>query len=240
MACPHIAIDSFGETGAIYRRGRIKKSNACGALGAFLGEINSGKVKTGLDMDDIEYTLMKQRLLDHLPYGSKPDLVGVTKAAMEVIQNDLERLIAKKVDTHHADYVVAIGIQVHGPHWMDKRKDMDYVYHHQLYAVVNGKRHDLKLETKSPSSALSSNAKTLVQQAFEKLDHKKDGVKKEEAVTFLTELAKKLSVDESKSKHALSHLNQPTVNLSVWTEVIVKFEVTNEQLEATLVALHGK
>jgi len=145
MACPHIAIDSFGEIGSIFRPGRVKRSNACGALGAFLAEIGTGHVKTGLDMDDIEYTLMKQRLLDYIPYGSKPDLVELTKAAMEVIRQDLERLISKKVDTKHADYVVAVGVQVHGPHWLAQRTDMDYVWLHTLYSVIDGKRQEMTL-----------------------------------------------------------------------------------------------
>jgi len=145
MACPHIAIDSFGEIGSIFRPGRVKRSNACGALGAFLAEIGTGHVKTGLEMDDIEYTLMKQRLLDYIPYGSKPDLVELTKAAMEVIREDLERLISKKVDTKHADYVVAVGVQVHGPHWLAQRTDMDYVWLHTLYSVIDGKRQEMTL-----------------------------------------------------------------------------------------------
>jgi len=235
MACPHIAIDSFGEIGAIYRPGRVKRSNACGALGAFLAEVESGHVKTGLDMDDIEYTLMKQRLLDHLPYGSKPDLVGVTKAAMEVIQKDLERLISKKVDTHHADYIVAVGVQVHGPHWMNKRADMDYVWPHTLYAVIDGKRQEMKLELKATSDRThSTNNQDLLQKGFEKLDKKKEGwVQRSDADKFLYDIASKLSIPQT-SLHEVTKKLPAHIKLAAWQDLFHHLDATNEALETAL------
>jgi hypothetical protein len=235
MACPHIAIDSFGEIGAIYRPGRVKKSNACGALNAFLSEIESGHVKTGLDMDDIEYTLMKQRLLDHIPYGSKPDLVGVTKAAMEVIQKDLERLISKKVNTRTADYIVAIGVQVHGPHWMDKRADMDYVWPHTLYAVIKGEKQEIKLEAKKVTSRqLSVNNQSLIHKAFEKLDKKKEKwIQSDEAIAFVTHISTKLSTPSSRLQQITKSL-PAHLKLAAWQDLFVQLEATDEALETAL------
>jgi len=234
MACPHIAIDSFGEIGAIWRPGRTKRSNACGALSAFLGELDSGKVSCGLDMDDLEYTLMKQRLLEQLPYGSKTDLVGVTKAAMEVIQKDLERLISKKVDTHHADYIVVVGVQIHGPHWMNKRADMDYVWPHTLYAVIDGKKQDFKLEIKSIDKRHSVNNLVALQKGFERLDKSKNGwVARDDAIAFLNEIAGKVSTPQPKVKE-LTHKIPAHIKLTAWQELFHHLEASNEALEQAL------
>lgn len=115
FALPHIAIGAQGEIGQCVRPGRSEPSSACGALTAFQGELARGQVHTGLDPDDIEYSLLKQRLLPRLRWGSSPDLVEITRRAYEVITEDANRLAAATVNTAHADYAILTGIQVHGP-----------------------------------------------------------------------------------------------------------------------------
>jgi len=145
ICMPHIAIDEMGNIGAVYRPGRAKISNACGALMAFKSEYDSGKVKLEIDLTDIEYSLMKQKLLRGMEYGSKPSLVELTKLAQKLVLEDLEHLISLSVDTKKANYAVMSGIQIHGPQWIVRNKDLDTVWLTQIYIVVQGKRVDLKL-----------------------------------------------------------------------------------------------
>ena len=63
---PHIALPMSGEEGTIYREGRKETSHACGALLALLGEIKSGKLNLALDNDDLEQTLLKQKIISQV------------------------------------------------------------------------------------------------------------------------------------------------------------------------------
>jgi len=153
---------------------------------------------------------------------------------MEVIQKDLERLISKQVNTHHANYVVCVGIQIHGPHWMNKRADMDYVWPHTCYAVIDGKRQEMKLESKSVEKPHSNNNEVLLQKGFERLDPKKEGwVPRNHAISFLKEVAGKVSTPQSKvqtlTRHIPAHLK-----ISAWQELFHHLDASDEALETAL------
>jgi len=135
FALPHIAIGAGGEIGLCYRSGRSGASGACGALMAFRQEMLDGHVNIALDPDDIEQSLLKQRLFPKIKYGEVPDLVPLTKMAHEAIVEDLERIISLTVDTSHSNYAVLTGIQIHG-------SDVNYVWPGALYAVVDGQRRE--------------------------------------------------------------------------------------------------
>jgi len=137
FAMPHIAISSEGEIGVCQRVGRKKASSACGALRAFLKEIEGGRLNLGLDFDDVEQSLIKMRLLQEIPYGKVPDLLALTKTTLKVIQNDLKRMIQLTVNTDRSDYAVFTGIQIHGP-------DMNYIWPDMSYCVVDGENQNLK------------------------------------------------------------------------------------------------
>ena len=68
-----------------------------------------------LHMDDIEQSLLRIRLLRHLPFGHVPTLVELTYAAHEVIAADLEELVLRTTDASHSDYALLTGILIHGP-----------------------------------------------------------------------------------------------------------------------------
>ncbi len=142
FAMPHIAIDAQGEVGVCYRPGRQEPSGACGALLAFRREMLSGRLNLELDLDDVEQSLLKHRLLRRIRYGNVPDLVSLTRIAHEVIREDLERLLAATVDAAQSDYAVLTGIQVHGP---DRAQ---YVWPGEMYAVVGGRKTRLAFEDK--------------------------------------------------------------------------------------------
>jgi len=68
---PHIAISQNGEPGVCYRPGRDERSPACGALAAFREELRSGSLSLETDPDDIERSLMNQRLHRVLPQARR-------------------------------------------------------------------------------------------------------------------------------------------------------------------------
>ena len=99
-------------------------SHACGALLTIQQDLAHGSVGLELNQDDLEQSLLKQRLFRKLRYGDMPDLVTLTKMAHTVIREDLERMIQLTVDSASFPYAVFTGIQIHGPNnqtwiWMD-------------------------------------------------------------------------------------------------------------------------
>jgi len=174
---PHIAIDAEGRIGVCKRQGRDGDSIACGALNAFQKELslkveqlkvekltiqpfNLQPSTLNIDMDDIEYSLIKMRLLKELGSmlnGEKlkvkkpstfnlqpstfkiPDLLELTKITQKAIQTDLESALKTIVDINKSDYAVITGIQIHG-------HDGNYISPASCYAVVNGKKIQLKVE----------------------------------------------------------------------------------------------
>lgn len=137
-ALPHIAIDREGDIGKCERAGRHGESHACGALYAFQKEMEGGKLRLGLDFDDVEQSLLKIRLLQEIHYGTVPDLSELTRVTLGVIQKDLDRMIGLTVDAGKSDYAIFTGIQIHGP-------DANYVWPDASYCVVEGVRSELTL-----------------------------------------------------------------------------------------------
>jgi len=136
---PHIAIDEFGTIGSVSRAGQPHKSAACGALKAFSGEIETGNINLTLSDDDLEYILLKQKVMKSIVYGTKPSLVELTKTVQKVVLAELEKLISSTLDPKKANYAVISGVQIHGPSWLNK-KDMDYVWVGDAYSVVKGEK----------------------------------------------------------------------------------------------------
>ncbi len=130
LAFPHIAIHIDGQVGVCKRGGRKELSTACGALFAFQKELASGKLSVGLAFDDVEQSLIKIRLIQEIPYGQVPDLLTLTRAALKVIQDDLERFIGLTVDPAQSDHAVFTGIQIHGP-------DGNYIWPDRCFQVVD-------------------------------------------------------------------------------------------------------
>ncbi len=137
-ALPHIAIDEDGEIGLCTRTGRKGKSGACGALQGFQKEMAEGKLRLGLDFEDVEQSLIKMKLLQEIKYGEVPDLLELTMVALKVIQNDLKRMITLTVDISHSNYAIFTGIQIHGP-------GSNYVWPSQSYVVVDGTHQEIML-----------------------------------------------------------------------------------------------
>lgn len=140
FAIPHIGLGVNGEVGQCYRPGRKEPSHVCGALISFQEELANGNLKLDLDLDDLEQSLLKQRLFRKLKYGQVPGLVELTRLAHEAIREELERMIKLTINpSMRIDYAVLTGINIHGP------ERLDYIWPGVMYAVVKGKRQDLQL-----------------------------------------------------------------------------------------------
>lgn len=137
FAFPHIAIDEEGIPGNCRRPGRQEMSHACGALLNVQQDLAQGTVGLELNQDDLEQSLLKQRLFRKLRYGEIPDLVTLTKIAHSVIREDLERMIQLTVDSASTPYAVFTGIQIHGP------GNQTWIWTDTPYVVAHGARENL-------------------------------------------------------------------------------------------------
>lgn len=139
FAMPHIGIDSEGQVGVCVRPGQHEPSGACGALLAFQRELQGRQIHLELDPDDLEQSLLKQRLFRRIPYGDIPDLASLTRIMHETIVEDLERGISLTVDHNSCAYAVMTGIQIHGP------DDQDWIWPATSYALVFGVRQSVPI-----------------------------------------------------------------------------------------------
>jgi hypothetical protein len=134
FAFTHIGIGKAGEQGLCERMGRPGTSQACDAIFEFHRELECGSIRSGLDPDDLEQSLLRDKLVRDLRWGDRPDLVELTYVAQRVILRDLERSISCSVDTSRADYAVFCGIQVHAV------GGAQFVWLDSPYAVVSGEK----------------------------------------------------------------------------------------------------
>ncbi|MBI5502048.1 MAG: hypothetical protein HY907_17530 [Deltaproteobacteria bacterium] len=139
FAMPHIGIGQGGEPGLCRRAGQDQPSGACGALIAFRKELEGGNVRLELDPDDVEQSLLKQRLFPLLRHGDVPDLPHLTRIMHSVIVEDLERGISLAVDPLRAAWAELTGIQIHGP---DRQ---EWIWPAESQAWVQGVREPLTI-----------------------------------------------------------------------------------------------
>lgn len=134
---PHIAIDENGAFGNCHRTGRQALSQACGALIKIFQDRSREEASLDLNPDDVEQSLLTQRLFRKFGFGEIPNLVTLTKATQHIIREDLERMIQLTVDPSKTDYAVFTGVQIHGP------AHKDWIWIETSYVFVNGERNPL-------------------------------------------------------------------------------------------------
>ncbi len=137
---PHIAISATGGIGECLRTGRSALSSACGALSAFQKEVATGRVDLQTDPDNLEYSLLKQKVHPNLPSEHTPDLVELTKITATTILEGLEHLINVTPNDVPHDYAVFSGIQIHGP------AHTNWIWPTTSYVVRQGTRYDNLLD----------------------------------------------------------------------------------------------
>lgn len=151
FAFPHISIGESGMEGSLLRRGRGKPSSACGALIAVKNSVtkDSNLDDDSYPADDFEFAALKRKVVAKPACqdagDNGPSLIAVTKAALEVITEDLEDLIAKTVDPSMADYAVITGVQIHSGNQIPGEafrieRTVDYIAPIRMYAVIRGEK----------------------------------------------------------------------------------------------------
>lgn len=89
-------------------------------------------MELNLNQDDLEQSLLKQRLFGRLGFGDISDLVTLTKLTQHIIREDLERMIQLTVNPRATNYAVFTGVQIHGP------ANRDWIWVETSYVVVDG------------------------------------------------------------------------------------------------------
>lgn len=141
FAFPHIAIDEMGIPGNCRRPGRCEMSHACGALFNLLQDGIYGLDGLKLNQDDLELSLLRQRLFTYLRHTDIPDLVALTKFVHRVIREDLERMIRLTIVNASSPYAVFTGIQIHGP------DNEAWIWVNTSYVVTGGIQENLHFFT---------------------------------------------------------------------------------------------
>lgn len=134
-AMPHIAISQDGAIGQVLREGVPHPSTACGALVGFRGELERGTLSIALDPNDIEQSLLKQRLLPLIGYGEVPSLVELTRLAASAIEEDMRNIleyVSAEDPASPNSGAMFTGIQIHGP------DGADYVWPRSGYLAIDG------------------------------------------------------------------------------------------------------
>jgi len=140
FAFPHIGIGDKGVFGEVERPGHEVPSEACGALSSFVKELESGNYHLELEPTDIEYSLLKQRLLKKVQLfsGKAPSIKQITDITHRTIVEDLKRLVDATIDKECCDYAILTGIQIHTP------GGASYIWPSTMYIIKDGQRIDLK------------------------------------------------------------------------------------------------
>ncbi len=134
---PRITIDEQGTLGNCRRTGCQAFSQACGALIKILQGRSRVEASLDLNPEDVEQSLLTQRLFRKFGFGEIPDLVTLTKATQHIIREDLERMIQLTVETNKTDYAVFTGVQIHG------LTHKDWIWIETSYVFVDGERNPL-------------------------------------------------------------------------------------------------
>jgi len=134
-AMPHIAIGENGNVGSVHRKGMRTESHACGALGLIVKELECGHINLITDMQDVEQSFIRQKILSNLHYGTQVNLVDITKLACKIINDDVEHLLGR-LDINVFRYSIVSGVQIHGP------KDSTYIWPFK-FTIFNPNKEDV-------------------------------------------------------------------------------------------------
>lgn len=134
---PHIGLGPEGEPGLCQRPGRQEPSWACGALVDVLEDVRQDRTASPFSTNDIEQSLLKQRLIREGDLTVDTDLIELTKLTHRVALADLEHLVMGRLDPAIDDFVVISGIQIHGP------AGADLIWPGASYVVLAGLRSEI-------------------------------------------------------------------------------------------------
>ena len=116
----HVGVDDDGTIGNCERPGVPGTSKTCGALMALHDALRGGDIHTSdypfLDPDDPEQSRLRERIAPHVADPQNIDLLGITRLARDLIDEDTDAVIQVLRDHEiPADVAVFTGIHIHGP-----------------------------------------------------------------------------------------------------------------------------
>jgi hypothetical protein len=143
-AFPHIAVSMTGRIGASLRPGRSFETDVCGALCKIQRELQAGTVHLETDANDVEQSLLKQRIISNLNLRQPlPSLAGLTHLVHKIIAKDLNHLIEqclrdkKPAEGRRIDYAFVTGVQIHGAN------NQNYLWPGETYVFTNSMKHPI-------------------------------------------------------------------------------------------------
>mmetsp|Transcript_12716 Transcript_12716/g.35203 ORF Transcript_12716/g.35203 Transcript_12716/m.35203 type:complete len:598 (-) Transcript_12716:408-2201(-) len=150
----HIGLTLEGEFGKVYRPGRAAPSSACGAVMLLLNELKSTKLRVTMDPIDMEQSVLKQTLMNNIPYGTVPSLVELTYKVYESALQEVKCILEAAVDLTKSEYIIVGGIQVHGPIGIgfDGSKGQDFFWPGEIVKVTADGQVDLYEEYASTAA----------------------------------------------------------------------------------------
>ncbi len=135
-AMVHIGFGPQGEVGGCVRPGMKELNSACGALIAYSGYTkDEDKELNRIFTDDGEYGLLIYRMEKAIKPGDN-NLLEVTRAALAVIQQDIDRLTSSVIDPDETDLAVITGTQIHQP-------GKNLVQPSHCWTQIKGQRQDI-------------------------------------------------------------------------------------------------
>ena len=120
---PHIGVDADGVVGRVQRRGMYRASSACGALIGVRDALLAGAPHSGLDPDDVEFSLLRARIAESIAGHADsrtPSLPELTEIARRSAVEDLRRFIELAQQAEPVDVAYISGIVVHMPDGSDR------------------------------------------------------------------------------------------------------------------------
>ena len=87
----------------------------CSALNLIHGDLVQKRFRATLDPQDLELSLVRQRLAPWLNWSSVPSLAELTRLAYEAALADLRCLAAATLQPDRCDYAIVAGVLLHGP-----------------------------------------------------------------------------------------------------------------------------
>lgn len=138
MAFPHIKWrPARGKKRLPGSHGQESSFEACGGLQNFQRGQATESTNRKLDIDDLEQSLINQRLSRYRQVDEVSDVVTLTKWTYKTILEDVHRLADRALMTSKCRYAIVTGIQINGP------EKQDWVWPGHMYMVASGKKRPL-------------------------------------------------------------------------------------------------
>lgn len=140
MAFPHIKWKpERGKKSVSACQGQESYFGGCSGLLNFQQGQTGESTKRNLDIDNLEQSLINQRLSHYQPVDEVSDVVALTKLTYRTILEDVDRLAGRAFMTSRCRYAIVTGIQINGP------DQQDWIWPGHMFMVTLGSKRPLSL-----------------------------------------------------------------------------------------------